>query len=225
MSVIEDRIAKAEQRAAKQNAYAEQLRRIATAEAEIPNVYRTGEVSKAKLAETYGISSMTVTRILTDNGIEGTTVRRLNDEEKKEVAGLIKAGEDLDQVAESYGVSRNAVRQIGLKAGVLQPGQRKPHRSDSEYELIEQFDQEARARFGGAGLFNLGTGLRNWQAKRRSEASGAPVPTPAEAHGDVGGAMPPTPEVSDAPSEGTDPVAPAAPAPAAPTTSQEDYRI
>lgn len=164
---IEDKIKLADERIAKQQAWSAQLRRIATAESEIPGAYRTGEVSKAKLAEKYGISTMTVSRILADNGIEGNAVRRLNEDERQEVLGMIKAGENLDQIAEAYGISRQAVRGVGLKAGLLKPGERKPHRSDEEYAQIEAFDAEARQRFG-SGIYNLGMGLRGWQAKKRS---------------------------------------------------------
>lgn len=192
MSTIEDRIQAADKRAAKAQAYRGQLQRIAVAEAEVPNAYRTGEVSKSKLAEQYGISTMTVGRILAEAGIAGTTQRRLNEEERREVAGMIKAGENLDQIAAAYGVSRNSIRTVGLKQGVLQPGERKPHRTAEEYALIEAFDQEARARFGGAGLFNLGTGLRNWHAKQRREGAN-PNGDAAQAHGDV-----PTPQTPSA---------------------------
>lgn len=175
-TTIDEKIAKATERATKMSAYADQLRRIATAEAEIPAAYRTGEVSKQKLAEQYGISSMTVSRILSDNGIAGATVRRLTDEEKREVVALIRAEEPLDAIAEAFSVSRNSIRTVGLKAGVLKPGQRKPHRSDEEYAQIAAFDEEARARFGGAGLYNLGMGLKTWQARRKAAAAGEPVP-------------------------------------------------
>lgn len=167
---VEEKIARAEERSRKQTEYAAQLRRIAVAEAEIPGAFNTGEVNKTKLAEKYGISTMTVNRILEAAGIKGHTIRRLTEEEKQDVIGLLKSGNDPAEIAEAYNVAKGTVRTLGVKAGVLEKGVRKPLRTDEEYELIAAFDREARERFG-ASLYNLGTGLRSFQARRARESA------------------------------------------------------
>lgn len=166
-----ERLQKAEDRERKAAAHRDRLRRVSIAEAEVPNAYATGETSKQKLADIYGVSVATVTRILEVNGVQQTRVRHLSDEERKEIATLLGQGTTSLEIQAAYGVSHNTVRNIGLKFGVLKKGERKPQRSDEEYARIQELDQMAMQRFG-AGIYNLGVGLRTWEAKQKVAAEG-----------------------------------------------------
>lgn len=166
-----DRLAQAEQTLRRAEAHRRKLLVIKTAEQEIPSIWDTGQVTMTRLAKDYGISPMTVRRILVDNGRAVHRFRKLTHEEKAEVVALLKRGESPENLAEVYKCSKATIRRVGLEAGALRKGQRKPRRSDAEYELILAFDEEARARFNGAGLYNLGLGLRAWQLKKRTEAA------------------------------------------------------
>jgi len=165
----EAQLAVANERARKAVEYRNKLLIIRVAEAEIPELHDTGEVTITALAKQYGISYPTVKRILRDAGRQDTRFRKLTEDERAEVAALIRQGRDHDHLAATYQVSRNTIRRIGLASGALQPGRRKARRSDEEYRLIAEFDQEARARFNGAGLYNLGMGLRQWQRRRGAQ--------------------------------------------------------
>lgn len=165
-----DRLAQAEETLRRAEAHRRKLLQIKTAEQEIPSLWDTNQVTMARLAKDYGISPMTVRRILVDNGRAVHRFRKLTHEEKAEVVGLLKRGESPEHLAEVYQCSKATIRRVGLEAGALRKGQRKPRRSDAEYALILAFDEEARARFNGAGLYNLGLGLRAWQLKKRGEA-------------------------------------------------------
>lgn len=165
----DERIAKADEELAKKQRHRDHLLVIKTAEAEIPSIWNTGQVTQAQLAAKYGISQITVRRILVDAGCVISRMRKLSPEERSEVASLIQQGERVDHLAGLYHVSRNTIRRVGLAEGALVKGVRKPRRSDEEYALIEAFDQEARARFGGAGLYNLGLGLKQWKSKKKHQ--------------------------------------------------------
>lgn len=210
-----DQLAAAEAKAAKAAAYVNKLRVIKQAEQEIPGAYRTGEVTMQKLADQYAISPMTVRRILKDANVPTVKFQRLSDEQRAEIVQMLRAGEHSDAVATAYGVSRNTVRKVGLDAGVFTKGSRRPHRSDADYALIEAYDAETRARFNGAGLYNLGMGLKQWRAKKAAEAAAleaesAPAPAPApeaevEPEGPVDDfGIPETSEVSLPATVGTD---------------------
>lgn len=161
---IQEKVALAEERALKAERYRDKLKLVAVAEAEIPGAWKAGNDNKANLAEMYGISTMTVTRILSDNGIEPTRLHRLSDEEKSEILALIQQGQVPNEIATAYGTSVSSVRKLGVEAGLLEKGKRAPHRTDEEYRLIKDFDTEAERRFG-ARLYNLGMGLRSWEKK------------------------------------------------------------
>jgi transposase len=165
----EEQLASASEKARKAVEYRNKLLIIRVAEAEIPELHDTGEITITALAKQYGISYPTVKRILRDAGRQDTRFRKLNDDERAEVAALIRQGRDHDHIAATYQISRNTVRRIGLQSGALKPGRRKARRSDEDYRLIAEFDQEARARFNGAGLYNLGMGLRQWQRRRGAQ--------------------------------------------------------
>lgn len=195
----EDRIAKAEERAARATAYKESLQRVAIAEREIPGIWDTGEVTVVALSETYGISPVTVKRILNSAGRVIKRVKKLSNEERAEISALIQQGEHIANLAAKYKVSQNTVRRAGLESGVLVKGQRRPRRSDAEYEVIRAWDAETRQRFAGAGLYNLGLGLKAYDHKqklraqalaRANEAKVDAQPTPPEGydppHGDGG---------------------------------------
>lgn len=169
----QQRLEKAEDRERKAAAHRDRLRRVATAEAEVPHAYATGETTKQKLADTYGVSVATIQRILEMNGVQTHRVRHLTDEERKEIASLLGSGTTSLEIQAAYGVSHNTVRKVGLESGVLKPGERKPQRSDEEYARIQELDELARQRFG-AGLYNLGVGLRSWEAKKKRETEGTP---------------------------------------------------
>lgn len=176
----EERFAKAEENAAKAERYINQLRRVAAAEAEIPSIWDTGQVSKKKLALTYNISVATVTRILHDAGRPVTRHRTLRPEDKAEICSLHKASVPIDQIVAHIGVSRNTVRRVLLDAKLVTKGQRRTRRTDEDYEMIRAADDELRARFGGAGLYNLGMGLRQYDAKLRARQADVrdPLPSP-----------------------------------------------
>lgn len=169
----EERYAKAEANAARAERYINQLRRVKTAEAEIPGIWETGQVSQKQLALTYNISTNTVKRILQDSGLQITRHRQLKPEDRAEVANLHKASIPIEQIAIHLGVSRNTIRRVLLQSGLVEPGQRRARRSDEEYELIRAADTELRARFAGAGLYNLGMGLRQHDMKLRARAASA----------------------------------------------------
>lgn len=202
----EEKLAKVEAQKAKTDRYHAQLVRVAQAEAEIPGIWETGQVSKKKLAGTYGISVATVTRILDTAGLEQTRYRKLRKEDRAEILGLFKSNVSIDQIAAHMGVSRNTVRRVLLDAGLVQPGHRAPRRSAEDYELIRAFDAEARARFNGAGLYNLGMGLRQWDAKQavktrdENEAKVEAQPTPPSDPRDSEGTPVPPPVFSAEPS-------------------------
>lgn len=171
---LEEKMAAAEERRRKAERYHDQLVRVSTAEAEIPGIWDVGQgqgLTMKKLAEQYNISLPTVRRILRDAGRPVSKWRKLTDDERAEVVALLRQGSELLSISQHYGVSINSVRRIGKEAGIIRRGRRRPKRSDEEYALIEAFDQEARARFNGAGLYNLGLGLRSW--KRRKELDAA----------------------------------------------------
>lgn len=176
----EERFAKAEENAAKAERYINQLRRVAAAEAEIPSIWDTGQVSKKKLALTYNISVATVTRILHDAGRPVTRHRTLRPEDKAEICSLHKASVPIDQIVAHIGVSRNTVRRVLLDAKLVTKGQRRTRRTDEDYEMIRAADDELRARFGGAGLYNLGMGLRQYDAKLRARQAGVGDLLPSE---------------------------------------------
>ena len=165
----DEKIAKADEELAKKQKHRDHLVVIKTAESEIPSIWNTGQVTQAQLATKYGISQVTVRRILVDAGCTISRMRKLSPEERAEVASLIQQGERVDHLAGLYHVSRNTIRRVGLSEGVLIKGVRKPRRSDEEYALIEAFDKEARARFNGAGLYNLGLGLKQWKSKKKHQ--------------------------------------------------------
>lgn len=164
----------ADQRVRKMENYREKLRLVSIAEREIPGAWRGGNDNKQKLADLYGISTMTVTRILSDNGIEPVRTHRLSDEEKTEVIALIKQHQGIPEIAAAYGTSVSTVRKLGVEAGLLEKGQRAAHRTDEEYRLISEFDEEAQKRFG-AGLYNLGMGLRSWKKKQAAPLTASNV--------------------------------------------------
>lgn len=168
-----ERLEIAEERERKAAAHRDRLRRVSTAEAEVPGVWATGETSKSKLADTYGVSLATINRILEAAGVPMQRTKQVSDEERKEIAELLRQHTSSLEIQAAYGVSHNTVRNIGLKAGVLKPGERKPQRTDEEYERIQELDQLARQRFG-AGIYNLGVGLRTWEAKKKTETEGSP---------------------------------------------------
>lgn len=188
-----ERLELAEERERKAAAHRDRLRRVATAEAEVPGVWATGETTKQKLADTYGVSVATITRILEVNGVPQTRIRHLSDEERKEIAQLLGSGTSSLELQAAYGVSHNTVRKIGLDFGILKPGERKPQRSDEEYERIQDLDKLARDRFG-AGIYNLGVGLKTWEQKQKAKLEG----TPREQQG----APTAPPQVSEAPPTG-----------------------
>lgn len=211
---LQERLAMAEEREKKAVAHRDKLRRVSVAEAEVPSVWKTGEVTKKGLADTYGVSEPTISRILEAAGFPQTRFRRATDEERNEIVTLLKSGTTKEEIAEAYSMSVNTVRGIGLKAGVLRPGERKPQRSDEDYARITELNELAIQRFG-SGLYNLGVGLRNWQRKqeiaaRESQPAGegsvaaalhaAGQPEPAHTEAD---AEPGYPQVSDGPEEGT----------------------
>lgn len=169
-----ERLEKAEARERKTREYRERLQRVATAEAEVPGAWATGEATKEGLARTYGVSVNTIQRILDANGVVTTRVHRLTDPERAEIATMLRQGTSSLEIQAAYGISHNTVRNIGLKAGVLRPGERKPQRTDEEYARIQELDELARQRFG-AGIYNLGVGLRTWERKQKLAAEGAPV--------------------------------------------------
>lgn len=187
-------IAAAEQREAKAKARSESLRRIATAEAEIPSLMRTGEVSQNALVQKYGIAAVTVKRILRDAGIPVTRVRKLKDEDRAQVVAMLRANESILMLAKEYGVSQNTIRRIGMETGVLEKGKRKPRRSDAEYELIGEFDNELRQRFG-QGLYNLGIGYKAYLQRKKAKAENAAKLEPSEPQPvDGDGNLIPTPD-------------------------------
>lgn len=171
MTDFDDKIQAAEEKAARQVAYANKLRIVRTAEAEIPSIWDTGQVTITGLAKTYGISQVTVKRILKTHGRVIKRMRKLSDEERSQVAALLQQGHLPEALASKYGVSKNTIRRIGIEEGVFVKGQRRPRRSDAEYDVIREFDAEARSRFDGAGLYNLGLGLKSYDAKKKSEAA------------------------------------------------------
>jgi hypothetical protein len=186
MATTQEKIAQADERLAKMQKHQAMLRRVAIAESEIPGAYATGQVSMEKLGEQYGISSMTVKRILKDNGVTPKGARRLTDEDVQEIGALILAGHSRGDLAQHYGVSEASVRAAGLKTGAYKKGQRKPHRTDDEYELIKEWDAETRKRFAGAGLLSLGNGLKDWERRRAAkQAADANVAAGLTPEGDV----------------------------------------
>lgn len=175
---MDERLAKARQREEQQRQYREQLERVALAEQEVPGAYAAGNVTKTKLAEVYGVSTNTISRILAQAGMPQRRIRHLTDEERKEVATRIAAGTTKEELAEAYGCSVNAIRKIGLDFGVLRKGERKPLRSDAEYEEIADVDRQLIQRFG-SGLYNLGVGLRAFEKRQERKASGGrPIAPP-----------------------------------------------
>lgn len=212
-----ERLELAEERERKAAAHRDRLRRVATAEAEVPGVWATGETSKSKLADTYGVSVATINRILEVAGVTMTRVRQLTDEERKEIAELLRTGTSSLEIQAAYGISHNTVRNVGLKSGVLKPGERKPQRSDEEYRQIQELDQLAIQRFG-SGIYNLGVGLRTWEKKQKVAAEGTPRDQQEqELDSQSAGAIQepqPSVEVSEAP-------APATPPTSAPLTEDE----
>lgn len=182
MSNADEKYAKAEETLERAQRHRDRVLRIKTAEAEIPSIWDTGQVSQASLAKQYGISPMTVKRILQNAGRTIRRVRKLTDEERAEVGALLKSGENVDHIAQVYQVSRNTIRRTGLDLGVLKKGVRKPRRSDEEYEIIREWDTETRLRFNGSGLYNLGLGLRQYEARKKqmadatTAAEAAPLP-------------------------------------------------
>lgn len=219
-----ERLELAEERERKAAAHRDRLRRVATAEAEIPGVWGQPGVTKSKLADTYGISVATVTRILEVAGVPQTRVRQLTDEERKEIAQLLAQHTSSLEIQAAYGVSHNTVRNIGLKAGVLKPGERKPQRTDEEYRQIQELDQLAIQRFG-AGIYNLGVGLRTWEKKQEVAAQGSPREQEAQVDSQSAGAVQspePSVEVSPAPVADTSPAqAPSTPVASPPLTPDE----
>jgi len=165
----EEAIAKAEENERKARLRGETLRRIATAEAEIPSLWDTGEVTQNQLVQQYGIAAVTVKRILRDSGRKVTRVKKLKDDDRAQVVALLRANENVMVLAQQFGVSQNTIRRVGLEAGVLEKGKRKPRRSDAEYELIQAFDTECRQRFG-QGLYNLGIGLKTYHQRQNAKA-------------------------------------------------------
>jgi len=209
----EEKIAKAEKKEADARKYRESLQRVAIAEREIPTIWDTGEVSVIKLSETYGISPVTVKRILNSAGRVIKRVKKLSAEERAEVSALIQQGEHINNLAAKYKVSQNTIRRAGLDSGVLVKGQRRPKRTDAEYEVIRAWDAETRSRFAGAGLYNLGLGLKAYDHKKKLQDKAlaratsepqpvdeAPILPPEEAYPAVyeGPDEPPTPGVDEA---------------------------
>ena len=187
-------IARANERERKARERSDQLRRIATAEAEIPGVWDTGEVTQNDLVETYGIAPATVKRILRDAGRKITRVRKLSEDDRRQVVALLKANEPIIVLADQFNVSQNTIRRVGLETGVLEKGKRKPRRSDAEYALIEAFDEECRQRFG-QGLYNLGIGLKAYHSRQKSKAAALAHANEAKV------AATPEPPAHEAPSE------------------------
>lgn len=167
---VDEKIRKSEAKQQKAREYQLRLRRVATAEAEVPSAWNSGEHSKKKLAAAYNVSTMTISRILADNGIATPIANRLTTESRKEIVALLVQGEEGESVANAYGVSYSTVRKLGIEAGVIKKGVRKPHRTDAEYAVIQALDNDIRARFG-AGLYLLGTGLRAWEERKRRDAA------------------------------------------------------
>lgn len=198
-----ERLAVAEARASAAEKHRAHLRRIAVAEQEIPRVWATGEVKKTDLAATYGVSTMTVGRILAKAGYEQQRIRRLTDEERKEIHTYLVNGTTKEEIAQAYGISVNAVRSVGLKSGALSPGERKPQRSDADYEAIAELDALAIQRFG-SGLYNLGVGLRTWLKKKQDVAAAD------ERASGAGGIPPEEGPTAEAPTQGVPTEAPVA---------------
>lgn len=175
MTDFDDKIAKQEAVAQKALDRATRMRTIQRAEAEIPDVWDTGQVTQTALAKTYGISAVTVKRILRDSGRTVTRVKKLSHEERAEAGALIRQNVPIDAIAAQFQVSKNTIRRTGLDLGILTKGERRPRRSDAEYQVIKDFDDDVRVRFG-TGMYNLGLGLRTWEAKQRAEArAGNPI--------------------------------------------------
>lgn len=164
----DEKVAKAEARAERAARYRDQLKIVQVAEQEIPSLWDTGQVSQQQVARQYGISPATVKRILRDAGRQVTRQRKLSEEQRREVVALLRANENVAQVAHSYQVSINTIRRVGIETGVLEKGRRKPRRSDAEYEQIRAFDDELRQRFG-QGLYNLGIGLKSYDQRQREK--------------------------------------------------------
>lgn len=191
---IQELLARSEERERKARERSESLRRIATAEAEIPSLWRTGEVSQNQLVQKYGIAPVTVKRILRDAGLKVTRVRKLSDDDRAQVVALLRVNESIIVLADQFGVSQNTIRRVGLETGVLEKGKRKPRRSDAEYELIQAFDDECRQRFG-QGLYNVGIGLKTYKQRQKAKAEALKHATsePQPVDGD-GNEIPPPPE-------------------------------
>lgn len=197
MKDLDEKLRKADEILQKQSKNREHLLVLQRAQVEIPSIWKTGEVTQTALARTYGISQATVKRIIQGAGLEVKRVRVLNEEERAEITSLLQQDANVDQLAAAYHVSRNTIRRVGQETGVIFKGTRKPRRSDAEYELIREFDNEARRRFGGAGLYNLGMGLKQWEHRRAIAASavadaepdpgvdGGPILAPEEAYPDI----------------------------------------
>lgn len=166
----DDQIAKAEADVARRQAFIAQRKRVRQAEIEIPTAWDTGQVSQQSLANHYGISPATVKRILRDSGRKVTRLKKLNPEQRAEVVALLRQNENVAQLAVAYQVSQNTIRRVGMDAGVLEKGKRKPRRSDAEYQQIEAFDAELRQRFG-QGLYNLGIGLKAYHQRQKDQAA------------------------------------------------------
>jgi transposase len=167
---FDDQIAKAEADVERRLKFIAQRKRVRQAEIEIPTAWDTGQVSQQALANHYGISAATVKRILRDSGRKVTRLKKLNTEQRSEVVALLRQNENVAQLAVAYQVSQNTIRRVGMDAGVLEKGKRKPRRSNAEYEQIEAFDQELRKRFG-QGLYNLGIGLKAYHARQKDQAA------------------------------------------------------
>lgn len=169
MSTIDEKLSAAELKAARSASYRDKLLIIKTAEAEIPAIWDTGQVTLVALAKNYGISPMTVRRILRDAGRNTQRFRKLTAEEREEICGHLKQGATPDELSAAYRVSVATIRRAGIEGGAIDASQRQPRRSDEDYLMIQNFETEARARFG-AGLYSLGMGLRAWQARKRKQA-------------------------------------------------------